>query len=221
MESKSIDFAAIPQTALKVLTNPAAFFREMPKTGGFVEPLIFMVAMGLVGGVLQTLFSILRFSMLGGMAMGLASIIVTPVVVGIFGFIAAGIVFVIWKILGSSEEYEAAYRCIAYISALAPITTLLGLIPYVGVAVGLVLTTYYLVVASVEVHGIPSQKAWVVFGVLAGILIIISISGQIAARRVASNMEQFTESMKNAAEQAKKTAEEMQRQMQKQMPPAK
>jgi len=44
MDGKSIDFAAIPQTAVKVLTSPSEFFRQMPKTGGFVEPLVFMIA---------------------------------------------------------------------------------------------------------------------------------------------------------------------------------
>lgn len=33
MEQKGFDFAAIPQSAIRVITQPAAFFREMPKAG--------------------------------------------------------------------------------------------------------------------------------------------------------------------------------------------
>jgi len=220
MEKKGIDFAAIPQTALKVLTSPSSFFREMPRTGGFVEPLVFLVAMGLVSGALQTLFSIFRLHMVAGMAMGMASIIMTPIVVGIFGFVSAGILFIIWKIMGSNEEYETAYRCMAYMGALSPITAVLGLIPYVGFSLGLVLATYYLVIASVEVHAIPMQKARLVFGIIAAVSIMISVSSEIATRRMARNMENAAESWKNAAEQAQKAAETMQKQMQ-QLPPPK
>ena len=53
MEKKSIDFAAIPQTALKVLTSPVSFFREMAKTGGFVEPLVFLVAHAVVTAIVD------------------------------------------------------------------------------------------------------------------------------------------------------------------------
>jgi hypothetical protein len=184
----------------------------MPKTGGFPEPLVFMVVMGLVGGVLQTLFSFLHLHA-AGMVAGAVAVIVVPIVVAIFGFIVAGILFVIWKMMGSEEEYETAYRCIAYMSALSPITTVLGLIPYIGGPLGLLISTYYLVIASAEVHKIAPRKAWMVFGTIAGILALITISGEIAARRMAGNIEEAAESWKKAAQQA----EEMQKRMQKEM----
>ena len=54
METKNIiNLTEIRDTAIKVLTSPSEFFREMPKTGGFVEPLIFMVVMGIIGGLLN------------------------------------------------------------------------------------------------------------------------------------------------------------------------
>jgi hypothetical protein len=40
MEAKGIDFAAIPQTAISGDNkHRATFFREMPKSGGFVSRL--------------------------------------------------------------------------------------------------------------------------------------------------------------------------------------
>ncbi len=225
MEAKGLDFAAIPQTAIRVITAPATFFREMPKGGGFIEPLVFMVVMavisGVLGGLLHALTNILGLHLYSGVAMGFMSIVMMPVLAAIgsavFGFIAAGVLFVIWKLMGSSEDYEAAYRCTAYLAAISPITTVLNIIPYVGGAIGLVVMLYYLVTASVAVHGIPSQKAWVGFGIIVALLMILSVSAQITARRFARNMEQAAESWKDASEQMKKNAEEMQKQMQERM----
>jgi MFS family permease len=186
----------------------------MPKTGGFIEPLIFMVVMGVISGLIQTIFSLVGLHIAAGMAMGVASIILVPIVMAIGGFIGAAILFVIWKLLGSQESYETAYRCGAYISVLTPIATVLGLIPYIGSAIGILLITYFLVVASVEVHNIPSQKAWLVFGIIGAILIIMNISAQYSARKFAREAVKFREKMEETSKAMKKQAEQMQKQTQ-------
>ncbi|MBI5641148.1 MAG: YIP1 family protein [Nitrospirae bacterium] len=227
-KAKGIDFAAIPQTAIRVITSPAAFFREMPKAGGFVEPLIFAVVMGIAGGLIQTVLHLAKLQLAVGMGMGLASIIIMPIVIAVFSFIGAAILFVIWKLMGSQESYETAYRCGAYLTALTPITTILGIIPYAGSAIGLVIMTFYLVVASVEVHKIPAQKAWLVFGILAAIFIAMSISAQFAAKRMATEAlkwqkeaEEASKVMQKQAEEMQKAAEEMQKNMGQQSEEAK
>jgi hypothetical protein len=212
METESINLSSIQKTAVSVLTSPSAFFREMPKTGGFVEPLIFMVIMGIISGLIQTVFSLVGLHIAAGMAMGVASIILFPIVMAIGGFIGAAILFVIWKLLGSQEDYETAYRCGAYISVLMPIITVLGLIPYLGSAVGIALYVYFLVIASVEVHKIPSQKAWLVFGIIGAILIIINISAQITARKFTKEAVKFQEKMEETSKAVQKQAEQMQKQ---------
>ncbi|MCJ7786225.1 MAG: YIP1 family protein [Desulfobacterales bacterium] len=212
METESINLTSIQKTAMSVLTSPSSFFREMPKTGGFVEPLIFMVIMGVISGLIQTIFSIISLNVAGGMAMGVASIILAPIVAAIFGFVGAAILFILWKLLGSQESYETAYRCGAYLSVLMPIITVLGLIPYLGSAVGIALYVTFLVMASVEVHKIPSQKAWLVFGIIGAILIIMNISAQITARKFSREAVKFKEKMEETSKAMKKQAEEMQRQ---------
>lgn len=231
MEGKCIDFTAIPRIALRVVTSPSTFFREMPKTGGFVEPLVFMVVMnvvsGVIGGLLHALTDILGLHLYAGVPMRFMAIIMMPVLAAvgsaIFGFIAAGILFVIWKLLGSDEEYETAYRCTAYLAAILPITTVIGIIPYIGGAIGLVILLYYLVTASVETHGIASRKAWMVFGIITAVFVVLNVSAQIPARRFARNMEQASESWKDTSKEMQKTAEEMQKpakvEMDKQKPP--
>jgi hypothetical protein len=215
MEQKPFDLgsvlASVQKTAMSVVTSPSAFFREMPKTGGFVEPLIFMVVMGIMSGLLQTIFSIVGLHF-GFMAMTAWAIILFPIYLIIGGFIGAAILFVIWKLMGSQESYEVAYRCGAYISVLMPIITVLGLIPYLGSAIGIVLYVYFLVIASMEVHKIPSQKAWLVFGIIGAILIILNISGQITARRYSKQVNKFRQNMEETSKAMKKQAEQMQQQ---------
>ena len=209
MEGKGINFAAFPQTAIKVLTTPAAFFREMPKTGGFVEPLIFMVVMGVISGLVQAIFSLLGLSIAGGIAMGLAAVIMMPVFIAIFGFVGAAILFVIWKLMGSQESYETAYRCGAYISAFAPIAAILSIIPYLGGAAGIVAYTFFLVAASIEIHKIPSQKAWLVFGIIGAILILLSITGQMAAKKLSGELAGKTQEMEKAAKEIEEATKKM------------
>jgi hypothetical protein len=200
MGQQGMDFAAIPQTAIRFITSPAIFYREMPKKGGFAEPLVFLVAMGVIGGIIQALASLVVVSPGAGAMVGMASIIFIPVGVAIFGFIGAAIMFVIWKLMGSQEDYETAYRCGAYAAAFTPITMALGLIPYAGSAVGILIMVYLMVVASVEVHNLAAGKAWLVFGILGAILVVMSISGQIAARKFGAQMQANAERMKENAD---------------------
>jgi len=223
MEQKGFDFSSIPLTAIRVITQPAAFFREMPKAGGYVEPLIFMLVIGVVSGLIQAVLSLLRVNVVGVAMAGIAAVIMMPVAILIGGFIGAGIAFVIWKLMGSEENYETAYRCCAYASAVSPITTVLGIIPYLGSAIGIGIVTYYLVMASGEVHKIPAKKAWTVFGAVAAVLIFLSMSGQFAARKMANDAERFRKEMEEAgremqksAEQSRKAAEEIGRAAQQQ-----
>jgi len=216
MEGKGFDFAAIPQTAMKVLTSPSEFFKGMPKSGGFVEPLVFMIAMGVVGGLLQSILSLLRFRVAAGMMMGVGSVILLPILIGIFGFVGAAILYVIWKLIGSQESYETAYRCGAYIGVLTPVSVLLNLLPVVGGVVNILLMIFFLVTASVAVHNIPSRKAWTVFGIIGGIMILFSVSAEFAARRIGREAARIQKEAEEAAKTMQKQAEQASRAMEKQ-----
>ena len=214
MDQQGMDFAAIPQTAIRFITSPVAFYREMPKKGGYVGPLVFAVAMGVVGGIIQAVASLVALNPAASAMAGLASLFLVPIMVAIFGFIGAAIMFVIWKLMGSQEDYETAYRCGAYAAAFTPITMLLGLIPYAGSAVGILIMVYLLVVASVEVHKLPANKAWLVFGIIGAMLIVMSITAQMAAKKFAgqmqenvARMQESSDAMSEAAKRAGESAD--------------
>lgn len=185
----------IIDTAKQVIVNPAEFYRGMAKTGGFGAPLIFAVALGVVTGIIQAVLSLVHLGPVASAAMALGSIVIVPVMVLIFGFIGAAIVFVIWKLMGSNESYETAYRCGAYASAISPITTVAGIIPVVGGLIGLGWMLYLLVTASVEVHKLPAKKAWLVFGIIAAILAIMNLGAQAGARKAQRSMADFQKGM--------------------------
>lgn len=195
MNSQNEKIQAIKKTVIEVITNPAGFFRNMPVSGGFVEPLIFLVVMGVISGLIQAVYSIVGLGMHVSFFMALASIIIVPVLVAVFGFIGAGIFFVVWKIMGSGQSYETAYRCVAYAAAITPINALLGVIPYLGAVIGLVWMMYLMVTATTEVHKLEPKKAWIVFGIIFGLFILLNLNSQRAARNAENQVKEFNKQM--------------------------
>jgi hypothetical protein len=195
MEAKDINFAAMPQTAVNVVTKPAEFFHGMPKTGGFLEPLVFAVIMGFIAGIIYTILSLFGVGYGagygGGMMSGFGAIIFMPIAFAIGSFIGAAILFIIWKLMGSPEDYEAAYRCGAYLMALAPITAIISMVPYVGGLINMAIYVFFLVTASIHVHNIPSQRAWLVFGIIGAIFALMGVTAEYKVRNMAPTAEQY------------------------------
>jgi hypothetical protein len=189
-------------TVQRVITDPAGFYREMPKSGGLADPIIFVVSMGVAAGLIKAILGIVGIGVAASFFMALASIIIVPIFGVIFGFIGAAILFLIWKALGSQESFEVSFRCLAYAMAISPITAVLNVIPYIGPIVGLVWMTYLLVNASTEVHGVQAKMAWIVFGAICAVLALTSISTQLAARRLSHNLNSLQNLNKMKPEEA-------------------
>ncbi|MEM8496467.1 MAG: YIP1 family protein [Pseudomonadota bacterium] len=202
-QDSGFDLGKVIDDAKAVLTDPAGFYHAMPTTGGFAEPAIFVAVMGAVIGVLMTLVALLGGSGLGAMAVGIGSFIMMPIMAVIGSFIAALIMFVIWKLMGSEYDYETAYRSVAYATAIYPIMGVLGLIPYIGTIVGVLWGMFLMYNASVEVHKIKAETARLVIGILAAIMLFMQVSGEIAMRKLDSEMERYEE----AAESIGKSVE--------------
>jgi hypothetical protein len=216
MEEKNINFAAMPQTAVQVVTAPADFFKTMPKTGGFLEPLVFAVIMGFIAGIVRAILSLFGVGYGagygGGMMSGFGMIIFMPIAAVIGSFIGGAILFLIWKLMGSQENYETSYRCGAYLMALWPITAILSIIPYAGGFINMAIYIFYIVAASTQVHNIPSQKAWMVFGIIGIIFALLGLRGEYTARHIGERWRTTTEETakqyQKYLEEAKKQAEE-------------
>ena len=193
-----IDFEAIPRIAIKIITNPVDFYQNMKKSGGYVEPLVFMVALSVVAGVLSAVLSLFGFGMATAMTAGLIAVILIPIFVIIFSFIGAGIAYVIWKMMGSQEDFETAFRCVAYTAAISPINAVLGVIPYLGTIVSALWPMALLVIASIHVHRRSAQLSWGVFGALGILLVLMGLGSERASRQMADEMQDWQQMMEEA-----------------------
>ncbi len=216
MEVREIDFAEIPQKTLKILTKPVNFFKTMPKAGGFLEPVIFVLVVSIVTGILHCLINIAGLSYIDrGILESLGLIIFVPVAMIIASFIGAAIMFVIWKLLGSQENYETSYRCVAYLTVLAPIAAILGIIPYGGTVLNALIGLFFIVTASIHVHNIPAKKAWLVFGIIFALLAIMQIRAEYKVRNFTPSTEEVRKKMEELNKQYREQLEEAKKQIEK------
>ncbi|MDX8402638.1 MAG: YIP1 family protein [Mariprofundaceae bacterium] len=190
-----VDFAAMPGRMLEVIRNPVGFYKQMPKSGGFADPLVFAVVMAVLVALVMALAGMIGFGPVGMLAMGFFGLIVLPVMVLIGSVIGAGILFVIWKLMGSGEDYETAYRCVAYAYAYAPVAAVVSGIPYLGSLVQILWPMALLAIASIEVHGREPKMAWGVFGVLALLGAFSTLSAEYAARHIGEDLEEWSQRM--------------------------
>lgn len=188
-------FKRLQFLVIKLIVKPSDFFRAMPKDGGFPEPLIFVVLATLLGVVVNALIMFVSrragFQDLGMVAIWL---IIVPLIAVILSFFFAGIFYAIWAFMGSKEDFESSYRCVAYVQIMFPITILLSIVPYLGLlAIGWWL--YLMVTATKEVHKLPVMPALVAFGVIAalsGLVYYNSVSSTIKAKE---HLEEYTKEL--------------------------
>lgn len=175
------------RTTVGVLTRPTGFFRGIARRGDFVSPaayaiictLIATIIGGLVGLALSALLSTMA-EYEGALAYGvfgfLTDVVVTPFATIITLFILSGIYHVLVILLArpSNAGFEATFRVVCYVSAIA----IIGWIPFVNLIAGI----YGLYVAYFgirEVHATTNQRAAAIVALpsLAIIFLIILITG--------------------------------------------
>jgi hypothetical protein len=198
--------AAILSPARGVLTSPTAFFRTMPRSGGFANPLAFVVAMALASSLVAIplwLLGIGPYAVFPGL---LAAFVLSPLLTAVFSFVGAAILFAVWRMMGSQQSYETAYRCAAYMSAISPLAVPIGVMPYVGTFIMAGWSFFLIVVASEQVHGIERHKARIVFGLIVLVLMLMSISAQHVGRSVQSRTEATTKQLEKIGEMSPEEA---------------
>jgi hypothetical protein len=148
-------------TGKKVLLKPGEFFKEMPTTGGYKDPLIFAIITAVIMGVGLTIITL---------GVGFLAIVFAPIAVAISIFLAALLLLICAKIVGGTGTYEATLRVAAY----ANIVNIIGWIPIVSVLgsiYGLVLT----VIGMKEIHSLSTVKAIIAVGIAIAIVFIIVV----------------------------------------------
>lgn len=202
------------ENALKVIKTPIGFYRQMPKEGGLTEPALFLAAMTFVGFLIMLIGKalILRSTDVTG---GIIMLIVIPTIIIALSFVVAVILLAIWKILGSEENYETAYRSMAYTYAVLPISSLLVFIPVIGAMIGTVWIAYLLIVASVHVHRIKPSLAWLVWGLITLLFIGVNFSFDLGSRSAADKLTKKGYEIEQMKEEIRKEVEKAQKEMHK------
>jgi hypothetical protein len=171
-----LTFPALYQWAVALFKSPRAFFAAMERKGGYMTPCLYLLAWSFVSGVIGFLVGLTRAPLPGaGRAVQAASVVVGPPLVLGFGFAAAAVLFVIWHLMGSKEDYQTAFRCWAFMAPVGVIGAVLGLVPLLPLAV-FFYTFYLVVVASQEVHGLSPRRSWAVWGTLGGVILVASVA---------------------------------------------
>jgi hypothetical protein len=161
-----------------VVKEPRRFFAGVSKTGGYGVPVLYALVWSFLSALLSFVVSYARPDLLpAGMFRKVLLVLLDPLLTVATGFVLSGVFFVIWHLMGSKEDYKTAFRCWA---AMVPPISLLGavlmLLPWVKFAVVLVYGGYLLVVASMQAHGIPKQRSWLVWsGVSLSFLILVGV----------------------------------------------
>jgi hypothetical protein len=182
--------AAILSPARGVLTSPTAFFRTMPRSGGFANPLAFVVAMALASSLVAIplwLLGIGPYAVFPGL---LAAFVLSPLLTAVFSFVGAAILFAVWRMM----------------SAISPLAVPIGVMPYVGTFIMAGWSFFLIVVASEQVHGIERHKARIVFGLIVLVLMLMSISAQHVGRSVQSRTEATTKQLEKIGEMSPEEA---------------
>lgn len=164
-------------TLKKVLSDPEGFYSEMPKEGGYQEPLTFAAINFAVFGLLSGIIAVL---IKGAGAGSIVSTLVGAVIGGIVGLFIVGIIlFIFFKIFGGSGGYEGTVRILSYSSAVQVFTW----IPYIGGIIGLY-SIWLNIVGGKHVHNLTTVKSAIAVllpVVILAVIIMLLMAAIIAA----------------------------------------
>ncbi|MHB8252462.1 MAG: YIP1 family protein [Acidiferrobacter sp.] len=164
----------IRDTVIAVTLRPVAFFQAMPKQGGFRAPFVFLLVVGLFDMLLLSLFQGFMVGPAAGVEFAVHALALAPLALTFSGFVLTTVLFVFWRLMGSTQSYETAYRTFVYSYAVSPVTTVMGFTPYLAF-VGFFWWFGLLVIGSIYVHGIHRIKAIAVFAVL-GVAMLVFLT---------------------------------------------
>jgi hypothetical protein len=171
------------KTWKEIMLRPSDFYRGMPTTGGYADPLTFAAISLLISTLLVAFISYITLqfgvssSMLtlgnmqsSGNNFSIFSYVIVSFVFGIVSiFILALIFYLIYRVLGGTGSYEGTVRFISY--AYAP--AVLVWIPLLGFIAG-IYELYLFIVGGMIVHNVSMIKS--VIAVLLPIVLIFLLA---------------------------------------------
>lgn len=112
---------SIFKTVKAVLVTPANFYAGMPVTGGFVQPVLFVVIIALVTALLLALAELFVAGFASALTQLLQGLVALPVY-GLLVCLGLSVLFYLsGSLLESGQSFETAFRCSAYSFAVFPL----------------------------------------------------------------------------------------------------
>jgi hypothetical protein len=150
------------ETWKEVMQKPSDFYRKMPTTGGYADPLTFAAISYIIYGLLVGLFNRgmmeNMYDSMGVDGFGFSTTIMIVILIPIMGiislFIGAAILYFIYKIFGGTGTYEGTVRFMSYATAVQ----IISWIPFVGFIVGLY-KIYLYIVGGMVVHNVSMGRS--------------------------------------------------------------
>jgi hypothetical protein len=178
----------------QLLLNPAKTFRNMPREGGFSEPLITLATIGFISGILKVFvnFCFMANGARIGLFTALSALIIMPIIVIGLGYLGAFLLSMLMRLVGSEDNLELALRVTAYLAIISPVAVVILPIPYAGNLVLFAILAYLLVAAGIEVYQLNSNTAWLLFGLGVGLLALLSLGSEITTRLPAPTKQTVT-----------------------------
>jgi hypothetical protein len=162
--------------------EPRRFFASLAKTGGYGTPVAYALFWIFLSAVVELAAGRVRPQPIRfGWGIEVGWLIAGPFILVGLGFIVSGVLFLIWHLMGSKENYETAFRCWAFTTPTAVAGSLLGIVPFLN-TVALLYGLYLLVIASIETHRVPAKRAWIVWSCV-GLLLVAMVIASLVARR--------------------------------------
>ncbi len=195
MVRAALNIQAIAARTGFIIRRPRDFYMQMPLVGGYTEPLVFCLLMGVVSGLVATAFSLFSTGHIGSMSFGLLSIAVVPVAALTGCYIFSAIMLAIWKLMGSRQDFEVAFRCVAYSFALLPVAIAIAFIPYAGTLVATLWWFWLMFICSTDIHKLERRKSLLVILAIAALILLMNLSGEKSRRQLDSRHNEFNQKM--------------------------
>ncbi|KKH45217.1 hypothetical protein EO95_18620 [Methanosarcina sp. 1.H.T.1A.1] len=141
----------------EVVFSPDRFFREMPKKGGYADPVVFTAMNTLVAGLLTSTVGRIFDPHLdviweAGNVSFLSGLLLLVIGVILLNFIYGAILHILFRLVGGTGSYQGTYRLVAY--AEAP-----GIFDSVPVFHSIIYTPYLQTIGGKHVHNISTKRA--------------------------------------------------------------
>ncbi len=173
------------RTVREIVLNPIAFFRGLPRQGGFVNPLLFAVVCSAIAAVLGGLLGIILAAVglsaqtVGASIVGLfTGMILLPIVAVAGSFIGAGIYHLLVLLLVKPNAgFEGTYRVAAY-SFVVQLVSWLSPIPLLGILISLVVGLFAIVLNVLgirEIHATTTGRAALVVLIPVAVLFLLAL----------------------------------------------